>query len=58
MIKFTDGVEFDTSGPSYHLEHKFDGWYVVGKGMLCPVNSREEGLRLIKEWEQNEIHRR
>lgn len=46
-LKFTDGVTFDTSGP-YRIEERFDGLYVVGGGMLCPVNSREEGLELIK----------
>lgn len=51
MIKFTDGMSFDTNGPP-RLERKSDGWYVVGKGMLIPVASREEGLQTIKEMEQ------
>ena len=48
-IKFTDGVEFDTSSNSYYLTRRSDGWYVVGKGMLCPVSSVKEGLEYIRE---------
>ena len=41
MIKFSDGVEIDASGPLRPL-HLHDGWYVVGKGMLIPVESEQE----------------
>jgi len=46
-LKFSDGMEFDTSGPM-HTEERSDGWYVVGGGMLIPVKDREEGQQYIK----------
>lgn len=46
-LKFSDGMEFDTSG-ELHTEERSDGWYVVGQGMLIPVESREEGEEWIK----------
>ncbi len=48
-IKFSDGMEFDTSANRYHLTRRSDGWYVVGKGMLCPVSSVKEGREYIRE---------
>lgn len=47
-MKFSDGMEFDMSG-SLRAEHRSDGWYVVGKGMLIPVNTKEEADKTIKE---------
>ena len=47
-LKFTDGVEFDTAG-DYHMSHRKDGWYVVGRGMLCPVKDYEDGQKFIAE---------
>jgi hypothetical protein len=47
-IRFSDGMEFDTSGP-YRLERRSDGYYVVGQGMLCPVNDRDEGVAMIAD---------
>ena len=49
MIKFSDGMSFDTSGP-LRVEHRIDGWYVVGEGMLCPMNDREDCENFIEEW--------
>ena len=46
MLRFSDGEEFDTSGP-LRAEERFDGWYVVGNGMLIPVDSEEEALEYI-----------
>lgn len=46
-MEFSDGMTFDTSG-TYRVELRSDGYYVVGQGMLCPVNTREEGLKLIE----------
>lgn len=46
MLKFNDGVEFNTDGP-LRIEEKYDGLYVVGKGMLIPINTREEGENMI-----------
>lgn len=45
---FTDGVTFDTDGP-YRVESRHDGYYVVGGGMLCPVDSYELGYEMINE---------
>ena len=45
-LKFSDGVEFDTSGP-LRPEQRHDGWYVVGQGMLIPVDSEEDALKYI-----------
>lgn len=52
-IKFSDGVEFDMQG-SYRIETRFDGLYVVGHGMLCPVETLEEGEELIREFAPKE----
>jgi len=46
VLRFSDGVEFDTGG-GYRVVHASDGWYVVGKGMLCPVDDRADGEDLI-----------
>jgi hypothetical protein len=45
-MEFSDGMKFDTSGP-LRIEQRSDGLYVVGKGMLCAVNTREEGEKMI-----------
>jgi hypothetical protein len=45
-IRFTDGIEFNTDGP-VRIEERADGLYVVGDGMLCPVDSREQAERVI-----------
>ena len=47
-MKFSDGMEFNTAG-ELRIERKSDGLYVVGKGMLIPIDSVQEGLQLIKE---------
>jgi hypothetical protein len=41
-LKFSDGIEIDTSGPLRLLE-LHDGWYVVGEGRLIRVKDKEEG---------------
>lgn len=46
-MRFSDGMEFDTSGP-YRTTRKSDGLYVVGNGLLCPIESQEEGEKLIE----------
>lgn len=45
-LEFTDGVKFDTTGEP-HLEHRRDGWYVVGRGMVVPVDDEEDGRELV-----------
>jgi hypothetical protein len=46
-MKFNDGMTFDTSG-ALRVVHKRDGYYVMGNGMLIPVDSAEEGLEEIR----------
>lgn len=47
-LKFKDGMEFDTSG-KLRIEHRPDGFYVVGNGFLIPVKDQDEGQKLIKQ---------
>jgi hypothetical protein len=46
MLKFTDGETFDTSG-ELRKEKRYDGWYVLGQGMLIPVQDEEEADKVI-----------
>ncbi len=55
-LTFTDGVSFDTDGP-YRVTQRKDGWYFVGGGMLCPVNSYEEGCEMKRRLEADEVCR-
>jgi len=45
-MRFSDGMNFDTSGP-LRLTRRKDGWYVIGEGLLCAVSNPEEGERFI-----------
>ena len=45
-IGFSDGIEFDTSG-SLRIETRSDGLYVVGQGLLCACETREEAEQLL-----------
>ena len=47
-MKFSDGVEIDTSG-KLRCTRKRDGLYVVGHGMCVPVQDHIEALKLIDE---------
>ena len=47
-LKFSDGIEFNTSG-KLRKEHRFDGWYIVGEGMLIPMSSEEEADKFINK---------
>ena len=47
-MRFSDGMKFNTSG-TLRLTRRSDGWYVIGEGMLMPVDSPEEGREIIKE---------
>ena len=49
-IKFSDGVSFNTGG-QYRLTRLSDGWYVVGRGLLAPVASVDDGTAFIAELE-------
>lgn len=46
-MRFSDGVEFDTTGP-LRVEHRHDGWYVVGEGSLAAVDSFGDGVDYIE----------
>jgi exosome complex RNA-binding protein Rrp4 len=45
-LKFSDGMEFDLSGP-LRVELRSDGYYVVGNGMLMAVDTFEKGQEYI-----------
>ncbi|MBK8164648.1 MAG: hypothetical protein IPK64_01665 [bacterium] len=47
-LRFSDGMEFDLGG-DLRVVHRRDGWYVVGRGMLIPVDDAAEGNRMIKD---------
>jgi len=47
-LKFSDGMEFDASGP-LRIEERRDGLYVVGQGMLMACETRAEAEDLIDE---------
>ena len=48
ILKFTDGEEFNTSGP-LRKELRYDGWYVLGEGKLIPVRDEKEADKIIQE---------
>ena len=45
-LRFTDGMEIETGGKLRTI-WKRDGWYVVGDGTCCPVDSAADGADLI-----------
>ena len=47
MLKFSDGMEFDTSGVPRDVR-KSDGLYVVGNGMLIPVEDEKEAKETLE----------
>ena len=47
MLKFSDGVEIDPSGP-LRIIHLKDGYYVVGENMCIPVDSHIAAVDMIK----------
>jgi hypothetical protein len=53
MITFSDGMSFDTEGP-LRIACRSDGWYVIGCGMLCPVQSLDDGEKLILKLKQSD----
>ena len=48
-LKFSDGIEIDTSG-EYRTLELYDGWYVTGHGILMSVSNEEQGILLIKKY--------
>jgi hypothetical protein len=53
VVEFTDGVKFNLDGP-LRVERRRDGYYVVGNGMLIPVDDRAEGVEIIREMTKKE----
>lgn len=53
-MKFSDGVEFDTDG-ELRIEHRYDGYYVVGRGMLIPVDTYKEGKETIERLKNSRV---
>jgi len=48
ILKFSDGESFDTSGP-LRKEERYDGWYVLGQGLLIPVKDEQEADKVINQ---------
>jgi hypothetical protein len=51
-MQFSDGMKFDTAGP-IHMEEREDGLYVVGGGMLIPVDTEDEAKMIIDSYTKN-----
>ena len=47
-LKFSDGEEFDLSGP-LRVELRYDGYYVLGENMMMAVNTLEQGEKVIAD---------
>ena len=45
-LRFSDGITIDTSG-TLRIIKKIDGYYVIGRGLSCPVSSIKEGHEVI-----------
>lgn len=44
MLRFTDGMTLNTSGP-LRAVRKADGWYVLGDGMSIPCRDGDDAAR-------------
>jgi hypothetical protein len=51
-MKFSDGLSFDLTG-ELRIEKREDGYYVIGRNMLCPVDDIDDGLACIAELRYN-----
>ena len=45
-LRFSDGITIDQSG-TLRIIKKIDGYYVIGRGLSCPVSSIKEGHEVI-----------
>lgn len=45
-LVFSDGITIDRSG-TLRIIKKVDGYYVIGRGLSCPVDSIKEGHDVI-----------
>ncbi len=43
---FSDGITIDRAG-TLRIIKKIDGYYVIGRGLSCPVGSIKEGHEVI-----------
>lgn len=50
LLKFSDGEEFDLSGP-LRVELRYDGYYVLGENMMVAVDTLEKGIKMIADKE-------
>ena len=50
-LKFSDGEEFDLSGP-LRVDLRSDGYYVLGQNMMMAVNTFEEGQEYVSKSKQ------
>jgi hypothetical protein len=41
-------MEFETDGP-YRVERRSDGLYILGRGLLCPVETIEEADEMLRK---------
>jgi len=53
LIKFDDGVTMDLSGPLRVSCIRGD-WFVIGKGMSLPCDSKEEAQETLEEFKAHE----
>ena len=44
---FSDGIAIDRAG-ALRIIKKIDGYYVIGRGLSCPVDSIKEGHEVIE----------
>jgi len=51
LLRFSDGVDIFTGG-EYRIIKEIDGYYVTGGGRLIPVNSRQEGEKIIHQMKE------
>jgi hypothetical protein len=51
-LKFSDGEEFDLSGP-LRVELRYDGYYVLGENIMVAVDTLEDGLKYINAKKSN-----
>lgn len=47
-LKFSDGEEFDLSGP-LRVELRYDGYYVLGENIMVAVDTLEKGEKMIAD---------
>ena len=55
-LRFSDGEEFDLSGP-LRKEHRSDGWYVLGETRMIPVKDEYEADEYISKHSQSSSHK-